>query len=454
MLLAEKNQQTMKTQIGKICNERKGIDYKQIAKDIGFEPHEGQKPIIKAYINGSREIVWVSGRRSGKSNVLGFISDIECCLPNRKIWIVAPDYGLTEKVFAYLLKNVTKTFPEKSYKVSSKPGMNIRFNNGTIVECKSGDNPNSLLGDELDLLIIDEAAMLSPNIYDRYLFATTAMRKGTTIFISTPNKKNWFFRKYKEVEGKEDGFVFRTPSSVNPHLPKEEIERAKNSLPEDVFKQEYLAEFLEVGAGVFRGFTEIVNDNCYEEPKDNHRYIIGVDVARVNDFTVITVIDKQTHKVVYWDRFNKIDWNLIIERITAVSQKYNRAKVIIDSSGVGSPPTEALKRNKVNAEDFKFSNRSKKDLIDKLSIFIEHKAIFIPNEPTILDELDCYACEMLDSGTIKYGAPIGKHDDCVMSLGLAVWGLVKPTVSKEIPKPIIDDTPEEFRRRKFRRPTR
>lgn len=268
---------------------------------------------------------------------------------------------------------------------------------------------------------------MSPNVYDRYLFATTAIRKGLTIFISTPNKKNWFFRKYGEVKDNEEGFVFNSPSSINPYVPPEEIERARKSLPEDVFKQEYLAQFLDTGAGVFRGFYDLIGET-YDEPWGSHRYVMGADLAKVNDFTVLTVIDKQTHNVVYWERFNGLDWSLVIKKIANIANKYNKAKLIIDSTGVGNPVTEAIKREAEGllVEEFKFHTKSKKDLIDKLSIFIENRAIRIPDEPDLLDELDCYACEMTEGGTLKYGAPKGKHDDAVTSLALAVWGLNSP----------------------------
>ncbi len=416
--------------------KRKRIDINKFLKDINFEPHEGQRPIIDAYINGKREIVWVSGRRSGKSLVLGAVATMESMIPGSKIWVVAPDYALAERVFNYLLQYVSKIYPEGTYKITSKPGLNIRFDNGSLVECKSGDNPNSLLGEEIDLLIIDEAAMLSPSVYERYLFATTAIRKGITVFISTPNRKNWFYRKYEEVRDKEDGFVFNSPSSINPYVPLEEIERARQSLPEDVFKQEYLAQFLDTGAGVFRGFYDVIG-NTYSEPIGSHRYILGADLAKVNDFTVLTVIDKQTHNVVYWDRFNGLEWGLVIQKIANIANKYNKAKVIIDSTGVGNPVTEAVKREAEGLliEDFKFASNktssSKKDLVDKLSIYIENKAIRIPNEPELLDELDCYACEMTDSGVMKYSAPQGKHDDAVISLALAVWGLSNPNTIGE-----------------------
>jgi phage FluMu gp28-like protein len=283
------------------------------------------------------------------------------------------------------------------------------------------------------------------------------MRKGTTIFISTPFKKNWFFRKFKEIKETGDGFTFNSPSSINPHIPVEEIERAKRSLPEDVFKQEYLAEFLDTGAGVFRGFNNIAIDkrDCYEDPKPEHRYVIGADIAKVNDFTVLTVIDRQSHKVVYWDRFNRIEWDLVIQRIVALSRKYNSAKVVIDSTGLGNPITERIQRDGVNVEDFKFASKSKKDLIDKLAIFIEHKGIIIPDEPILLDELDCFACEMSETtGALKYSAPQGKHDDAICSLGLAVWDLYDLKLSKEINLPKPDNTPEEFRKRVYRKPVR
>ena len=102
-------------------NKRKKINVKEFLKAINLEPHQGQMPIINAYIKGFREIVWVSGRRTGKSLGLGAIAGMETMIPGSKIWIVAPDYSLAEKVFNYLLQYISKIYPEGSYKVTSKP---------------------------------------------------------------------------------------------------------------------------------------------------------------------------------------------------------------------------------------------------------------------------------------------------------------------------------------------
>jgi len=424
------------------------LNWKRVAQDCKFAPHKGQIPIIEAYLEGKREILWVSGRRSGKSIDLGFICNLECMLPDRNIWIVAPDYNLAKKVFAYLIKFVSKTFEQNEYKIGTKPGMFIRFANGTLVECKSADNPNSLIGDEVDLLIIDEAAVMPSDVYDMYLYAATMIRDGTTIFISTPRRKNWFFRKYHELQEDPDGFTLKTPSWINPRMTQDKIDKSREKLPKDIYRQEIEAEFLDEGAGVFRKYNEASMDNWEEEPKIDHRYILGADVARVNDYTVITVIDKQTHNVVYWERFNKVDWALAGERIANIATRYNRAKAIVDSTGVGNSVTENIKRKGVFVEDFAFSNKSKEQLIEKLSLFFDNGAIHIPNEKIILDELDVFGCELLPSGKVKYGAPNGSHDDCVMSLGLAVWGLYDTKTQKPITRDIVKKREVEARPRK------
>jgi hypothetical protein len=326
---------------------------------------------------------------------------------------------MAQKVFAYitdfagrwdkrLLRNVTNRPPQK-FEIPEF---------GSFVECKSIDNVNSLLGEELDLVIFDEAARFPPEIYERYIAARLASRKGKLFSISTPFGKNWFYRNHLKADA-----AFNFPSNSNPHFPPEEWERAKNNLPEMIFKQEYEAKFLEDAASVFRRIDECVSDNCLKDVVAGHSYLMGVDIGKVEDFTVITVIDRQSNNVVYQDRFNKIDYPFQKARILATAQRYNRARITIDSTVVGSPIKEDLERMGAYIDDFKFSNKSKKELIEKLSIFIEQKAIKIPNDPILIDELESFGYHLSESGNVIYSAPKGQHDDMVCSLALAVWNL-------------------------------
>jgi hypothetical protein len=49
----------------------------------------------------------------------------------------------------------------------------------------------------------------------------------------------------------------------------------------------------------------------------------------------------------------------------------------------------------------------------------EHRRIAIPDDATLIGELMAYEIETLSSGLIRYGAPSGMHDDCVMALAFA-----------------------------------
>jgi len=108
---------------------------------------------------------------------------------------------------------------------------------------------------------------------------------------------------------------------------------------------------------------------------------------------------------------------------------------VVDATGLGDPIFDDLRRVGVHARAFKFTNSSKKELIDRLCVVIEQRLITFPDIIELIDELKTYAYELTTARNIKYSAPEGMHDDCVISLGLAVWGcrnfLYNPKTLKE-----------------------
>ena len=428
----------------------KRINDDALLNRIEFKPHKGQEPIIEAIKDPKiRDFALVCGRRFGKTYLAAYAAFRELLKPNRNIWIVAPTSNLTQKTFTYIVKFLSKVFEPGEYKITTKPYVKLTMANGTWLECKTADSPVSLIGEELDLLIIDEAARMPPMTYERELAATTMSRKGRTIFISSPRGKNWFYNKYNSIKNIDCGFAWNAPSSDNPLNTPEELEKLRLSLPEVLWKQEFLAQFIDGGAEVFRNIKDIVSDT-YEEPHETHRYVMGVDLAKLRDWTVLTVVDKQTHRVVAWDRFQKIDYPLQKQRIVSLAKKYNNAKIFIDSTGVGNPITDDLKREGLIIDNYVFTNKSKIDLINKLSLFIEEKGIWIPDEPELINELEIFAIEITEGGTIKYEAPIGMNDDCVCSLALAVQGLVSTKLRQEAP-PYIERKKEDKKIERIRK---
>jgi hypothetical protein len=76
--------------------------------------------------------------------------------------------------------------------------------------------------------------------------------------------------------------------------------------------------------------------------------------------------------------------------------------------------------------DFTTTNTSKAELIERLASDFEKSNIKIPNDPTLIAELQSFGAERLPGGQTRYAAPSGMHDDMVMSLALAWYAAVKP----------------------------
>lgn len=196
-------------------------------------------------------------------------------------------------------------------------------------------------------------------------------------------------------------------------------------MPTSTFQQELMCEFLDDAMSVFRR----VDANVWEEePRyDKERfYKIGVDLAKYQDWTVVTPFDLHEFKVFKQDRFNNIDWSIQKARIEADAFRYNRARVTLDSTGVGDPICEDLRRSGVNIEPFQFTSTSRQQLLDHLAVLLEQDKIKIPPDENLITELKAFRTVLTPSKRIKYEVPDGGHDDCVMSLALAVWGVDQP----------------------------
>ena len=358
--------------------------------------------------------------------------------PDQMIWLVSPKYSQTMIIWRMLRK-----YLPKDYVANIKEGeLYIELVNGSTIWAKSADNPDALVGEGLDFLVMDEAARVKQDAWETALQPALIDKKGEAIFISTPKGKNWFYSLYlRGIEGEGDYKSFNYTSWDNPTLDPLELEKRRNELPADIYRQEIMADFIEGGGEVFQGVSEIIGDTL-RECVPLHAYVIGVDLAKYKDFTVVTVADIATRQVVFFERFPHTDWNYQKDRIKEIFKVYNEGTVYIDSTGVGDPIMEDLQRMDVIIVPYKFTIQSKYDLVKNLNIMIRGKLLNIPNVRILIDELASYTFELLPSGVIRYGAPEGMHDDCVTSLMLTAWALSKnrTEVVGEIPLERVDES--------------
>jgi phage FluMu gp28-like protein len=196
-----------------------------------------------------------------------------------------------------------------------------------------------------------------------------------------------------------------------------------------VFQQEVLAWFVEDAGGVFRFVRDAVDVGREDNEPYNiaMQYYMGVDIARIHDFTVLSIFDN-TGRQVYFARFHMSAWESQLDRIAEVATAYH-AKVFMDSTGAGDPLVEQLKHKLppdgiVHIEGVNISAITKEKMCDTLALALERKGIRLLDKKTQTQELLAFQYDIGTTGVVRMHAPHGMHDDCVIAAALAVSGMM------------------------------
>lgn len=381
--------------------------------------HEAQKRIKS---ERARFNVLAAGRRFGKSI---FGEDIACdyLIPGHPVGWFAPSY----KILAESWRDIQRIFAPVATNISIAEHR-IELSTKGVLECWSLDNPDAGRSRKYKCVIIDEAALVRylGDAWQAAIRPTLTDYHGDAWFLSTPRGSNFFRTIYNwgQDELKPDWKSWQMPSSANTTLVDldKEIEAARLELPERVFRQEYLAEFIDDAGGVFRRVLEAACATAQDSAIDGHTYIIGVDWGKYNDFTVLAVIDVTTKELVHLERFNQIDYAVQIERLRTLAAKFKTKSLVPEHNAIGIPLIEQLQREGYNVHPFTTTNASKAEAIDSLALALEKGDLKIIDNPTLIAELQAYEAERLPSGMLRYSSPEGYHDDCIIALALAWHG--------------------------------
>lgn len=372
--------------------------------------HSGQWQIARAQ---ARFVIAVCGRRFGKTKA-GAALAIKAAAEGKRVWWIAPTYSMAGEGYRDI-RALAYQIPGADIRESERI---IRFPGGGEAQAKTGDDPQKLRGAGLDLVIFDEAAFMKADVWTDAIRPALADKQGRALFLSTPFGRNWFFDLYTKALDHPDWQVFTFPTAANPFIPAAEIEAARLSQPERVFKQEWLAEFVDDAGSVFRNIQACATADAQERRKEGRRYVCGVDLGKVNDFTVFAVIDTTTDALVYLDRFNQIDYTLQLGRLQALHDRFAFDNITIERN-IGEMFIEQATRAGLPVTPFQTTAASKPKLIDDLVLAFEREAIRIIPDRVLMNELQAFTMERTTGGTLKYSAPDGAHDDTVIALALA-----------------------------------
>ncbi len=298
-----------------------------------------------------------------------------------------------------------------------------------VVEMWSLDNPDTARGRRYARVVVDEAAMAQhlQMAWENVIRPTLTDFRGDAWFMSTPAGMNYFWQLWQRgMDGaEEDWQSWQLPTSTNPLLDAREIAAARRQLPEQVFAQEYLAQFIEGSGYVFRRIDQATTSVRVESAEDGHAYSVGLDWGKLADFTVVSIVDIDEGRQVYLDRFNHIDYGFQIARVGAVLDRFPDVYVVAESNAVGEPLIDRMRQESIRVHSYTMTQPSKARLIEDLALAVENGELAILDDVVQTGELLAYTQERLPSGATRYGAPPGLHDDCVMALALAWHGASK-----------------------------
>ena len=401
---------------------------------------------LTVYKSPARFNVVAAGRQFGKSNlVVKAASGIALTKDNSIGMVVAPYAKQAYKDYREMLRFIPKQYIEDT----SARWMTFSLKNGSEIMMGSAENIDGLRGYTLDWVIVDEAAFCDQELWE-VLEPSLGKQKGRGWFVSTPNGKGWFYDLYCRSQKDKEFKSFHFTTYDNPYFPVSEIERMRQNMPELMFRQEVMAEFLEGGI-VFPHLGEIMTSTM-RPPAPGHNYVMGADIASTNDFTVLKVFDTGDNHEVLHKRFTARDWGYIRTEIYTTCKFYNNATLIIDKTGVGAPVVEDLqkmdcaylgapKHGHLTVVPIVFSSVSKPQLYTHYIMAHENRTIRLILEPITKKEHEDFLMTRTQGSTgyVKYSAPKGRNDDTVTAAALAAWGLEKVYGAGSMAGPFSDE---------------
>lgn len=465
---------------------------------FAFTPYPLQQEVLD-YMDGKitnpdglayRFFVLAIGRQAGKSWLAKYVLLDRAINRKEKTLWVAPSIPTARSHWDDLVSLVENSgIPTKKISQAAKQ---IIFADGGSISVRSAVEPDNMRGLTVDCIVMDEAAFFRGGEYVWYsiILPMVTASRGVVLFTSTPNGRNWFYQLFNQ--GSDPGNklykAWRAPSTVSPYQDPVLLAELKKTMPEYQWLEEFMAEFLADGTGVFAGAENAAVNEMLFAPEPGHSYVAGIDFGFNHDATTFTVLDKYTGKQVFGKRFYNFGTAGTIRQLVQFLRLWKPEITHLEKNGVGESLFEILKSTLLGNDDIPdilsvavdkptfqngdevdfadqhavheywaeqevekaddkryitewggkikaihMDNPQKRQLVEQLAADIEYQRLTtlkaIPGSygETQLNEMSTYLRERTQSGLdITYNAAEGSFDDTISALYLANKGRKRP----------------------------
>lgn len=370
----------------------------------------------------SKYFVLRAGRQSGKTFLISRLS-IYLCLKyaNTVNAFVLAFHRQNKKVFNEMLKIIPESIIKKT--LNGDGERSIEFINGSVLQFLTASNYEAIRGSTFDSVIGDEVAMWKVGALDIVKPCVAAKKDAIFVMSSTPKGKNSFYDEAMKGMDETNDFVkhYMMSYTDNDQYDLREIEEQRKSMPDIVFRQEYLAEFCFGKSSVFGLFSKFQTLDKYSEPTGKQTYFGLDNSGDGDDKTVITIMD-ELGKILYIEELDDLSIPDQVNVLSDIIKKWN-AVGYSEYNGLGLGTSEYLQINcPGKVEKWWTSNESKQELVTNFLYELNSGNIQLPTLDLCAkldNEMSTYSVTRLQSGKLQYSHPKGLHDDYVDSLMLA-----------------------------------
>lgn len=390
-----------------------------------WRPHPGQRTFL---LNAAKTKVLACGRRWGKTDVCAVqvLRRLLGPTPSRHL-LLAPTLEQAKILFHRLLDLLDRLSAHEGWTLSAKPRASpfplLRWDGHEVV-ARSGFAERSLRGQGADDIVVDEAAYVPESLIAEVAMPMMATSNGEMTLISTPRGRNHFWRFFEfGLAGRHGVWSFTAPSESSPYVSADFLAVQRELISPRAYEVEYEAKFTDLEGAIF---TEDVVNGCLVPALPagiSGPYTIGIDWGRHHDATSVAVV-AGTRKQCWLVHQLSIVGEVMgrqIERIAELLRRYRARRITCDETGLGSIALDMLRETPEGAGTIgvTFNRGSKVDLVNVLSSLMHRRRFQMLPDPDLMREF----AHFVGTSRGALGAEPGYHDDRVISLALAVYGL-------------------------------
>jgi len=413
--------------------------------DLGFTPRKWQADVLR---NRKRFNCLLVHRRGGKTfvcNALLFHAALTCTRPNPRYLYLAPFLKQAKDIAWTYLKTMARKIPGADIKEAE---LKVILPNGAQIALGGANNPESLPGQYLDGLVMDEAAAIDPRIYYEYLGPTLIDRQGWVFVIGTPRGLGNLFAEIYHTAIRDAEWNCATYDVTQTQaLPEEEVERIRQQYyarnRHAAFEQEFMCSWTAQNEAALLNPAEIrkaVNRGVLLTDVMYNAKIIGCDVARFGDDATV-VARRQgllAFPLVVLQKYNTLQ---IADYISQIRGEWVPDGINVDGTGgFGAGVVDNLRRlMNINVFEVHFAaSPEDSHLLNKRAEMYQRLADWIrgggqiPNDPDLIAELSAIEYEIDNAGRMKILSKsdikekLGRSPDRADALALTFASNIQP----------------------------